>query len=98
MAVTEKNIETDITSNRYVCYKHRMNVLHQMFLPPPPSFHQGTLFHRVIPRFVCQGGDVTFGGRNKQAPLSIYERLFEDESHEMRHSEPGETQDKLRTD
>ena len=50
---------------------------------------QGTLFHRVIPRFVCQGGDVTFAGRNKQAPLSIYDRLFEDESFEMRHSEPG---------
>ncbi|KAF0296750.1 Peptidyl-prolyl cis-trans isomerase F, mitochondrial [Amphibalanus amphitrite] len=51
--------------------------------------YKGTLFHRVIPRFVCQGGDVTFGGRNKQAPLSIYDRLFEDESFDMHHSEPG---------
>nr|XP_002663326.2 E3 SUMO-protein ligase RanBP2 isoform X3 [Danio rerio] len=49
--------------------------------------YSGSIFHRIIPDFMCQGGDITHqdgtGGR------SIYGHAFEDESFEVRHTGPG---------
>uniref|UniRef100_UPI00398E5AB3 E3 SUMO-protein ligase RanBP2 isoform X2 n=1 Tax=Pristiophorus japonicus TaxID=55135 RepID=UPI00398E5AB3 len=44
-------------------------------------------FHRVIPEFVCQGGDITkFNG---SGGISIYGDTFEDENFILRHTCPG---------
>ncbi|XP_053160760.1 E3 SUMO-protein ligase RanBP2-like isoform X1 [Hemicordylus capensis] len=48
---------------------------------------RNSIFHRIIPDFMCQGGDITkqdgSGGR------SIYGDLFEDENFEVKHTGPG---------
>ncbi|XP_065746695.1 ranBP2-like and GRIP domain-containing protein 4 isoform X2 [Phocoena phocoena] len=48
---------------------------------------KNSIFHRVIPDFVCQGGDITkhdgTGGR------SIYGDKFEDENFDVKHTRPG---------
>mmetsp|Transcript_48742 Transcript_48742/g.145634 ORF Transcript_48742/g.145634 Transcript_48742/m.145634 type:complete len:302 (+) Transcript_48742:54-959(+) len=47
----------------------------------------GSKFHRIIPGFVCQGGDFTLG--NGTGGESIYGHMFEDESFSLKHTEPG---------
>lgn len=49
--------------------------------------YKGSTMHRIIPQFMCQGGDFTHG--NGRGGMSIYGTKFADENFTLRHTTSG---------
>jgi len=49
--------------------------------------YERSIFHRIIPGFMCQGGD--FSHRNGTGGESVYGGKFPDENFKIKHTRPG---------
>jgi peptidyl-prolyl cis-trans isomerase-like 1 len=68
-------------------WKHAPNTCRNFAELVRRGYYNGTIFHRIIADFMCQGGDPTGTGRGGN---SIYGKEFADEFHpELRHSGAG---------
>lgn len=52
-----------------------------------PLHYKGNIFHRIIPGFMAQGGDITHG--NGFGGESIYGEKFADENFKIKHTTAG---------
>ncbi|MCO5611271.1 hypothetical protein L7F22_065523 [Adiantum nelumboides] len=52
-----------------------------------PLHYKGTMFHRIIPGFMIQGGDVSY--TNGKGGESMYGSTFPDENFKLKHSSAG---------
>jgi len=52
-----------------------------------PLTFEGNVLHRIIPRFMIQGGDITKG--DGTGGLSVFGDWFHDENFKVKHTKPG---------
>ncbi|KAK9463995.1 cyclophilin-like domain-containing protein [Lipomyces oligophaga] len=68
-------------------YKHAPKTCKNFYELARRGYYDGTIFHRIIPDFMIQGGDPTGTGRGG---TSIFGEKFEDEIHpELKHHGAG---------
>ncbi|XP_059834965.1 peptidyl-prolyl cis-trans isomerase-like [Hypanus sabinus] len=88
------NIGFDKQPGGYIVFELRSDVVPKtaenfrvLCTKPEGDGFKGSIFHRIIPGFLCQGGDFTKG--NGTGGKSIYGNKFPDENFILKHEGPG---------